>query len=401
MSAKRKSYSADFKAKLVLEVLEGEKTINEIASKYEVIPLSLKNWKKQFMENMSLAFDKSTVVKEYKDEIETLQKSNDDLAKKVGNLIVEKDFLEGKLVSLASFKERRTLVDSKLNISLNKQCRLLHVSKSSLYYTPMKPFSSGKDIKILDAINNIYSDFPSYGSRRIHSQLLRDGYNVGKKFVKKAMKYMGIEALYPKPKTTTANKEHYKYPYLLKDFRDYAGRVVVANVNQVWSTDITYIKLEKGFVYLAAIIDWHSKKILSWKLSNTMDISLVKTVLNEALAFYPKPEIFNTDQGSQYTSKVHVEILKKHNIKISMDGKGRATDNICIERFWRSIKYEEIYLNEYKNIKSLNRAIEIYMNKYNKKRLHSAISYKTPNEVYYQAANNFDPEGEKLLPSVS
>lgn len=168
------------------------------------------------------------------------------------------------------------------------------------------------------------------GSRRIHSQLLRDGHSVGKKFVKKAMKYMGIEALYPKPKTTTANREHYKYPYLLKDFRDYAGRVIIEKTNQVWSTDITYIKLEKGFVYLAAIIDWHSKKILSWKLSNTIDISLVTTVLNEALTFYPKPEIFNTDQGSQYTSKAHVDILKKHNIKISMDGKGRATDNICI-----------------------------------------------------------------------
>ncbi len=401
MSVKRKSYSADFKAKLVLEVLEGEKTINEIASKYEIIPLSLRNWKKQFFDNMSLAFDKSTVVKEYKDEIETLQKSNDDLAKKVGNLIVEKDFLEGKLVSLASSKERRVLVDTKLKISLNKQCQLLHVSKSSLYYNPTKPFSSGRDLKVLDAINNIYSDFPSYGSRRIHAQLLRDGYSVGKKFVKKAMKYMGIEALYPKPKTTTANKEHYKYPYLLKDFRDYAGCVVIKNVNQVWSTDITYIKLEKGFVYLAAIIDWHSKKILSWKLSNTMDIFLVTSILNEALAFYPKPEIFNTDQGSQYTSKAHVEILKKHNIKISMDGKGRATDNICIERFWRSIKYEEIYLNEYKNIKSLNRAIEKYINIYNSKRLHSAIGYKTPNEIYYQAANNLDSEGVKLLPLVS
>jgi len=270
-----------------------------------------------------------------------------------------------------------------------------------LYYTPTKPFTTGKDIRLLDAINNIYSDFPSYGSRRIHAQLLRDGYSVGKKFVKKAMKYMGIEALYPKPKTTTANKEHYKYPYLLKDFRDYAGRVVIEKTNQVWSTDITYIKLEKGFVYLAAIIDWHSKKILTWRLSNTMDISLVTRVLNEALALYPKPEIFNTDQGSQYTAKAHVEILKKHNIKISMDGKGRATDNICIERFWRTIKYEEIYLNEYKNIKALNRAIEKYMISYNKKRLHSAIGYKTPNEIYYQAANNSDSEGEKLLPSVS
>ena len=187
-----------------------------------------------------------------------MQKSHDDLAKKVGTLIVEKDFLEGKLVSSASSKERKILVDSKLNISVNKQCQLLQVSKSSLYYKPTKLFSSGKDLKLLDAINNIYSDFPSYGSRRIHAQLLRDGYSIGKKFVKKAMKYMGIEALYPKPKTIAA----YKYPYLLKNFRDYAGRVVIEKTNQVWSTDITYIKLEKGFVYLAAIIDWHSKKIL-------------------------------------------------------------------------------------------------------------------------------------------
>ena len=401
MSVKRKSYSADFKAKLVLEVLEGEKTINEIASKYEVLPLSLRNWKKQFLENISLAFDKSTVVKEYKDEIEELQKSNDSLAKKVGNLTIEKDFLEGKLVSLASSKERKALIDAKHNLSQNKQCKLLHVSKGTLYYSPVKPFSKNGELRMLDAINNIYSDFPSYGHRRIHKQLQRDGYNVGKKLVKKAMKYMGIEALYPKPKTTTANKEHYKYPYLLKDFRDYAGRVVIEKTNQVWSTDITYIKLEKGYVYLAAIIDWHSKKILSWKLSNTMDITLTTSILNEALAFYPKPEIFNTDQGSQYTAKAHINILKKHNIKISMDGKGRATDNICIERFWRTIKYEEIYLNEYKNIKSLNRAIERFINSYNKKRLHSAIDYQTPNEVYYQAENNLDAKGVKLLPKVS
>ena len=401
MSVKRKVYSADFKAKLVLEVLEGEKTINEIASKYEVLPVSLKSWKKQFLENMSLAFDKSTVVKEYKNEINALQKEKDLIAKKLGETIVEKEFLEGKLVSLASSKERKTLVDTKLNMSLNKQCKLLHVSKSSFYYQPVKPFSTNTQLRLLDAINNIYSDFPSYGYRRIHKQLLRDGYNIGKKLVKKTMKYMGIEALYTKPKTTLGNKEHYKYPYLLKDFRDYAGRVVIEKTNQVWSTDITYIKLEKGFVYLAAIIDWHSKKILSWKLSNTMDISLTTSVLQEALTFHPKPEIFNTDQGSQYTAKAHVDILKKHNIKISMDGKGRATDNICIERFWRSIKYEEIYLNEYKNVKQLKRAIEKSMNSYNKKRLHSAIDYQTPNEVYYQAINNSGKKGVKLLPQVS
>ena len=265
-----------------------------------------------------------------------------------------------------------------------------------MYYQQAKPFSSDNSLRLLNAINNIYSDFPSYGYRRIQAQLLRDGFNVGRKLVKKAMKYMGIEAIYTKPKTTMANKEHYKYEYLLKDFRNYAGQVVIEKTNQVWSTDITYIKLEKGFVYLAAIIDWHSKKILSWKLSNTMDISLVTSVLNEALGLYPKPEIFNTDQGSQYTSKAHTNILKKNNIKISMDGVGRATDNICIERFWRTIKYEEIYLNEYKNVKVLNRAIEKYIESYNKKRLHSAIDYKTPNEVYYQAINNLASKGEKL-----
>ena len=401
MSVKRKSFSADFKAKLVLEVLEGEKPVNEIASQYGVLPTSLKNWKKQFLENMSLAFDKSTVVKEYKDEIEELKKSKDSIAKKLGETIVEKDFLVEKLASLASSKERKELLDTKLILSLNKQCKLLQINKSSLYYESKKPFSTDSKIKLLDAINNIYSDFPFYGYRRITKQLQKDGYNVGKKIVKKAMKYMGIEALYPKPKTTTANKEHYKYPYLLKDFRNDAGQVVIDRANKVWSTDITYIKLEKGFVYLAAIIDWHSKKILSWKLSNTMDISLVTTVLKEALLLYPKPEIFNTDQGSQYTSKAHIGILKKHDIQISMDGKGRATDNICIERFWRSIKYEEVYLNEYKNMKVLKKAIKNYMIKYNTKRLHSAIDYKTPNEVYYDYINNLGFKGEKLLQSVS
>lgn len=401
MSRKRKSYSAEFKAKLVLEVLEAEKSLNEIASQYEVTPKNLQNWKKQFLENMSLAFDKSAVVKEYKEEIEGLKKDKDALAKKVGNLTIEKDFLEGKLVSLVSSNKRKALVDTKLNLSLNKQCELLHVNKSSLYYKVKKPFSSDKEIGLLDAINEIYSDFPSYGYRRITKQLQKDGHNVGKKFVKKAMKYMGIKALYPKPKTTIANSEHTKYAYLLKEFRNEAGQVVIDRANKVWSTDITYIKLESGFVYLAAIIDWHSKKILSWKLSNSMDNLLVTSVLKEALMLYPKPEIFNSDQGSQYTSKVHTDILKRHCIQISMDGVGRATDNIAIERFWRTIKYEEIYLNEYKNMKVLRKAIENYINNYNQKRLHSAIDYQTPNEVYYQAVNNFNAKGEKKLPKVS
>jgi len=404
MSTKRKTFSADFKAKLVLEVLEGEKSINEIASQYEVLPASLKSWKKQFLENMSLAFDKSAVVKEYKNEIEDLQKSNDNLAKKVGNLTIEKEFLEGKLVSLVSFlniihlvlysslssKGRKTFVDTELEISLNKQCKLLNISKSSLYYEPVQKFSSNDDIKLLNMVNDIYSEFPYYGTRRMLTALENEGFTVGRKLIKTIYQYLGIKALYPTKKTTIANKEHYKYKYLLKEFKNDKNQVIIDTPNKVWSTDITYIKLEKGFVYLAAIIDWNTKKILSWKLSNTMDVSLTTSVLNEALSMYPKPDIVNTDQGSQYTAQAHVDILKNHNIKISMDGKGRSIDNIVIERFWRSIKYEEIYLNDYKSMNELRYSINNYMAKYNSRRLHSAIGNKTPNEIYFKAINNLN-----------
>ncbi len=396
MSTKRKTYTADFKAKVVLEVLKAEQTINEIASKYELLPANVKNWKKLFLENMSLAFDKSTVVKEYKEKIETLEKSNDQLAKKVGNLSVEKDFLVEKLQSLVSSKGRKTFVDTKHNLSLNKQCKLLHIAKSTLYYEPVKRFSAESDLKFLNKLNDIYSEFPYYGTRRLVTALGNEGFNVGRKLVKSAMAYIGIKAIYPKHKTTKANKEHYKYKYLLKEFKNDNNQVIIEKPNQVWSTDITYIKLEKGFVYLAAVIDWNTKKILSWKLSNTMDISLTTSVLNEALALYPKPEIFNTDQGSQYTAKAHVDILKKHNIKISMDGKGRSIDNICIERFWRSIKYEEIYLNHYKSMSELRYSIDNYMKKYNSKRLHSAIGNKTPNEVYFKSINNLEFQKQAL-----
>ncbi len=398
MSTKRKTYSAEFKSKLVLEVLEAEKTINEIASHYEVLPVSLKNWKKQFLENMSLTFDKSSVVREYKTEIEILQKDKDNMAKKVGELTLERDFLEGKLVSLVSSKSRKTFVDSEHKLSLNKQCIALNISKSSLYYIPVQKFSSDEDITLLNMVNDIYSEFPYYGTRRMLTALENEGFFVGRKLIKTIYQYLGIRAIYPTKKTTIPNKEHYKYPYLLKEFKNDKNQVIIDTPNKVWSTDITYIKLERGHVYLAAIIDWNTKKILSWKLSNTMDVSLTTSVLNEALSLYPKPDIVNTDQGSQYTASAHVDILNKHDIKISMDGKGRSIDNIVIERFWRSIKYEEIYLNDYKSMNELRYSIDNYMQKYNSRRLHSAIGNKTPNEVYFKAINNLD---SKLLQKVS
>ena len=264
-------------------------------------------------------------------------------------------------------------------------------------YTPVKRFSTEWDIKFLNELNEIHSDFPYYGTRRLVTALENEGYWVGRKLIKSAMEYMGIRALYPKHKTTQAYKEHYKYKYLLKEFKNDKNQVVVNTPNKVWGTDITYIKLEKGFVYLAAVIDWNTKKILSWRLSNTMDVALTTGVLKDALALYPKPEIFNTDQGSQYTAQAHVNILKEHDIKISMDGKGRSIDNICIERFWRTIKYEEIYLNDYKSMSELRYSIDNYILKYNSRRLHSAIGNKTPNEVYDKYINTLAWENKELL----
>jgi putative transposase len=180
------------------------------------------------------------------------------------------------------------------------------------------------------------------------------------------------------PYTTKRDKEHAIYAYKLKD-------VEITRANQVWSTDITYIRIKGGFVYLAAIIDWYSKAVLSWRISNTMDSDLVMSVLHEALSLYPKPEIFNTDQGSQYTSYIHTDTLKKHNISISMNGTGRSVDNICIERFWRSAKVEKIYLNEYDRVSVLKSDAREYINFYNHKRFHESLAYKKPMEVYFNS----------------
>ena len=407
MSRKRTTYSADFKAKVVLELLEGDNTLNEIASKYNLLPKNLQNWKKQFLNNASLAFDKSIVVKEYKEEIEKLKKEKDATSKKLGEVIIERDWAVGKLKSLDLSTKRRLISEGKVQAqkdikipSLNKQLAMLNISKTTHYYKPVQKFSSNEDLKLLNIIDKIHTKYPYYGTRRVERLLKRLGFNVGRKLIKSAFEFMGIKALYPKIRTTIANKEHKKYPYLLDEFKNDNNQVVIDSANKVWSADITYIKLEKGFAYLAAIIDWHTKKILSWKLSNSMDVYLTTSVLNEALSKYPKPEIFNTDQGSQYTAKEHIDILIANNISISMDAKGRSIDNIVMERFWRSIKYEDIYPSSYKTIKEARDGIKEYIEIYNKERLHSSIGYLTPDEVYYKEINNKSYNAKDVLQKI-
>jgi len=347
------------------------------------------------------------VVQEYKEEIETLKKEKDAIAKKLGEVIVERDWLEGKLSSL-DLSIKRTLIDKSEGVqaknqkpSLNRQLKLLGMSKTAYYYKPVIPFNLDNDKRLLDAIDEIYTKHPYYGTRRMVIELKKRGFNVGRKLVKRAYEYLGIQALYPKPKTTVANKLDYKYPYLLDEYKDDKGSVQIDKPNVIWSGDITYIKLERGFAYLCAIIDWHTKKIISWKISNTIDVNLTTSVLKDALSKHPKPKIFNSDQGSQYTAKEHIQILKDNNISISMDAKGRSIDNIAIERFFRTLKYEDVYPKGYNTIKEARDGIAEYINIYNSKRLHSSIGYKTPDEVYNDWIESCIIAKEELLQNVA
>lgn len=382
MSKKRLTYTADFKAKVIIELLESDMTVNELASKYDLLPKNIHNWKQQFLSNACLAFDKSSVVKEYKQEIDDLKKDKDATSKKLGEVIVERDFLMGKLKSLVSSNDRVNSVDTKLGLSLNNQLKLLSVLKSLYYYTLVPRFSSTNDIKLLNTIDLIHTKHPYYGTRRLMKLLNKLGFSVGRKLIKSAMEFMGIKALYPKKKTTVINKQHKKYPYLLNAFKNGSNQVVIDKANKVWSADITYIRLERGYAYLAAIIDWYSKKILAWKLSNTIDTHLTTSLLNEALLKYDKPDIFNSVQGVQYTAKEHIKILSDSNINISMDTKGRSIDNIAIERFWRTLKYENVYPASYDTLNKAKKGIKEYIDTYNSERLHSSIGYITPDEAY-------------------
>jgi putative transposase len=315
-------------------------------------------------------------VKEYKEENVKLQAKIDEYAKTVGRLTVENEWAVGKLKSLDS-KSKQEIVESGLKLSIKKQCEMLNVNRSNLYYTPK---INQKEIDIKKQIQIIYEEIPCYGYIKVYKQLLEDGFSVSPNTVLKYRQELGLKAVLAvkAPYTSKGSKQHPIYSYKLKGLD-------IVRANQVWSTDITYIRIKGGFVYLAAIIDWYSKAVLSYRISNTMDTDLVMSVLNEALSFYGKPEIFNTDQGSQYTSYIHTDTLRQNGITISMDGKGRATDNICIERFWRSAKVEKIYLNEYERVSVLKDDVKDYINFYNHKRFHETLDYKKPMNVYYDS----------------
>lgn len=264
------------------------------------------------------------------------------------------------------------------NLSIAAQCHLLSISRSGLYYK--KKGESPLNFKLMRLIDEQYMDTPYYGSRQMARHLRRDGYCVGRHRIRRLMRLMGLRAIFQEPRTSDPNPEHKIYPYLLRNLS-------IRRSNQVWCTDITYIPIKRGFLYLTAIMDWYSRKVLAWRLSNTLDTRPCIEALEEALALHGTPEIFNTDQGSQFTSSAFTNILKDNGIKISMDGKGRWMDNVFIERLWRSVKYECVYLHAIDNGAQARLQIGKWMKHYNQTRPHSTFNGQTPDEVYNESIN--------------
>jgi len=266
------------------------------------------------------------------------------------------------------------MIDKGEELPITRQCALLDLCRSGVYYQAAPV--SAKDLELMRQIDEIHITWPFYGSRNIRNELWGRGYDVGRDRVRRLMRLMGIEALYAKPKLSAAHPGHRKYPYLLRGLS-------ITRPNHVWATDITYIPMAKGFCYLVAIIDWASRMVLSWRLSNTLDSSFCIEALEEAIAKFGCPDIFNTDQGSQFTSEAFTECLSSHSIAISMDGKGRWRDNVFIERLWKSVKYEDIYLKAYGSMAEVKKGLAEYFIFYNQMRWHQSLDRKTPAMVYF------------------
>lgn len=259
------------------------------------------------------------------------------------------------------------------HVSLRRQCELLAISRSGLYYEPVG--TSSEELALMRRIDEIHLKWPFYGARKLCEVLRAEGVTVNRKRMRRLMQVMGLESVAPKPATSEPQPEHPKFPYLLKN-------LPICRSNQVWAADITYIPMARGFAYLVAIIDWYSRRVLAWRLSNTMESTFCVEALQDALERFPQPEIFNTDQGSQFTADAFTRVLRDAGVTISMDGKGRCIDNVFVERVWRSLKYEEVFLHAYDNLDEARAGIGRYFDFYNFTRQHQALGYQTPDAFY-------------------
>ena len=271
-------------------------------------------------------------------------------------------------------RARQELVQSCPELSLQRQCELVGISRSGFYYEPVP--ESPEDLALMRRLDELHLEYPVYGSRRLSALLRREGQPVNRKRVARLLELMGVQVVYPKRNLSQPGEGHRIYPYLLEGLE-------ISGPDQVWCSDITYIRLRQGFLYLVAIMDWYSRYVLSWSLSPTLDVSFCMEALERAFHLgRTSPEIFNTDQGSQFTSSRWIQALTGRGVKISMDGRGRALDNVFVERLWRSLKYEAVYLSEYESVREARSGIHGYLRFYNEQRLHQSLNYKTPREIY-------------------
>ncbi|WP_203560062.1 IS3-like element ISKpn11 family transposase [Klebsiella pneumoniae] len=366
----RRNHSPAFKAKVALAAIRGEQTLVELSQQFDVHANQIKQWKDQLLDGATGVFGDEAKAEPAGPTVDVKT-----LHAKIGELTLENDFL-GRSARQSGIAGRKEMIDRTHKLSVARQARLLGFSRGSVYYSP-RQVSDG-DLDLMRRIDELHLDYPFAGSRMLQGLLRGEGTEVGRLHVATLMKKMGIEAIYRRPNTSKPALGHKIYPYLLR-------KLAVTRPNQVWAMDITYVPMARGFVYLCAVVDWFSRRVLSWRLSITMEADFCIEAVEDALARYGKPEIFNTDQGSQFTSIDFTAVLKKAEIAISMDGKGAWRDNVFVERLWRSIKYEEVYLHAYKTVSEARAGIGRYLAFYNSRRPHSSLDRQTPDQAYFNA----------------
>ncbi|MGJ8752446.1 MULTISPECIES: IS3 family transposase [pseudomallei group] len=363
----RRTHSAAFKAKVALAAVKGERTLAELAQQFDVHPNQITEWKRQLQERAADVFGAAAPPSnEPPVDVKTLHA-------KIGQLTLENGFFV-RSARQSRTAERKAMIDRTHALPVSRQTRLVGIARSSAYYRA-QPVSEADQL-LMRRIDELHMEFPFAGARMLARLLRREGYEVGRRRVRTLMKRMGVEALYCKPNTSRRNAQHKIWPYLLRGMK-------IARANQAWALDTTYIPMARGFVYLTAVVDWSSRKVLSHRVAITLEAVHAVEALEEAFARYGQPDIVNTDQGSQFTANAFTEAVLGRGIRLSMDGKGSWRDNVFVERVWRSIKYEEVYLKAYESVSHARRSIGEYINLYNRKRPHSSLADRTPDEAYF------------------
>ncbi|MEI5987316.1 IS3 family transposase [Dehalobacter restrictus] len=371
---KRRNFTPEQKAKIVIEVLREERTLNEIAAEYEIHPNLLSRWKAEFLDNAGKVFSKE--ADDVQKAKQSYEKEKDELLRQIGQLSYEVSWLKKNLAFNKSRQERMRMIEKdNKNLSISRQAKLLNINRQSIYYKPAA--ITDEEERIKRAIDELYTAHPEFGYRRM-TIFLKSDYNIhiNRKRTRRYMREMGIHGFCPGPNLSKRLHAKYLYPYLLRGLN-------INRPNQVWSVDITYCRMKRGFMFLVAIIDWYSRYIVGFALSNTLERTFIIEAIKKAIKRYGTPEIINSDQGCQFTSEDYINLLKENKIKISMDGKGRALDNQRIERFFRSYKWEKLYLEEYETGYQLRQITKEYIDYYNSDRPHQSLGYKTPAEYYY------------------